>query len=56
MCNLGEMLTDEEVKDMIKSADMDGDGQVNFEGTSRMIWFLAIEAENLCDYLHWRYG
>ncbi|XP_033018426.1 uncharacterized protein LOC117054078 [Lacerta agilis] len=31
MTNLGEKLTDEEVEDMIKEADVDGDGQVNYE-------------------------
>lgn len=33
MTNLGEKLTDEEVEDMIKEADLDGDGLVNYEGT-----------------------
>ena len=33
MCNLGEKLTDDEVAAMIKEADMDGDGRVNYEGT-----------------------
>ena len=33
MANLGEKLTDEEVEEMIKEADLDGDGQVNFDGT-----------------------
>ncbi|XP_035213789.1 calmodulin-A-like isoform X1 [Stegodyphus dumicola] len=30
MTNLGEKLTDEEVDDMIKEADLDGDGLVNY--------------------------
>ena len=33
MTNLGEKLTDEEVDEMIKEGDIDGDGQVNYEGT-----------------------
>ena len=30
--NLGENLTDEEIAEMIKQADFDGDGVVNFKG------------------------
>jgi calmodulin len=33
MNNLGEKLSDEEVDDMIREADLDGDGMVNYEGT-----------------------
>ncbi len=34
MTNLGEKLTDDEVDDMIREADLDGDGQINYEGKS----------------------
>jgi calmodulin len=32
MANLGEKLTEQELDQMIKEADIDGDGQVNYEG------------------------
>lgn len=32
MTNLGERLTEEEVDDMIREADLDGDGMVNYDG------------------------
>ena len=31
MTNLGERLTDKQVDDMIKEADIDGDGHINYE-------------------------
>ena len=32
MFSLGEKLSDEELEEMIREADIDGDGQVNYEG------------------------
>ena len=33
MTNLGEKLTDDECDEMIREADLDGDGMVNYDGT-----------------------
>lgn len=38
MVNLGEKLTDDELKEMILEADIDGDGQVNYEGLCSNLW------------------
>lgn len=32
MTTLGEQLSDDEVENMIKEADVDGDGMINYEG------------------------
>ena len=37
MTNLGENLTDEEIEEMIKEADIDGDGLVNYEDFIKMM-------------------
>ncbi|KAL5988720.1 hypothetical protein ACLOJK_026821 [Asimina triloba] len=37
MINLGEELTDEEVNQMIREADVDGDGQVNYDEFVRIM-------------------
>ncbi|KAJ9682352.1 hypothetical protein PVL29_018299 [Vitis rotundifolia] len=37
MFNLGEALTDEEAEQMIREADFDGDGKVNYEEFVRMM-------------------
>lgn len=37
MTSLGERLSDAEVDDMIKEADTDGDGMVNYEGKHHFI-------------------
>lgn len=31
MTNLGEKLSDQEVEEMIREADTDGDGQINYD-------------------------
>ena len=37
MRNLGEEMTEDEVDEMIKEGDIDGDGQVNYEGKSTVL-------------------
>ncbi|CAM8911775.1 unnamed protein product [Rhodiola kirilowii] len=37
MINFGEKMTDEEVEQMIREADLDGDGQVNYEEFVKMM-------------------
>ena len=37
MANLGEKPTDEEVDEMIRAADVDGDGQINYEEFVKMM-------------------
>lgn len=37
MFNLGENMTDEEIDEMIRQADIDGDGQINYEEFVKMI-------------------
>ena len=35
--NLGEKLSEEEIEDMVKEADFDGDGQINYKEFVRMV-------------------
>ncbi len=45
MTNLGEKLTDEEVDEMIREADVDGDGQINYEEFVKMVRILTVSCE-----------
>lgn len=58
MTNLGEKLTDEEVDEMIREADIDGDGQVNYEGvlTFRMCSTLTLTQRSICLFPRIRYN
>lgn len=55
MTNLGEKLTQAEVDDMIKEADMDGDGMINYNGKQTFQIFLLliiIRFINIFFYIH----
>jgi hypothetical protein len=47
LCCTGEKLSDTEVDEMIREADVDGDGQINYEGASRPE-SRAIDRTNFC--------
>ena len=42
MASLGEKLTKSEIDEMIREADTDGDGQVNYEGSQTSCFFIII--------------
>jgi hypothetical protein len=48
MTNLGEKLSDEEVDEMIREADVDGDGQVNYEVRSWAVALLCAGGHSAC--------
>lgn len=46
MANLGEDLADEDVMSMIKEADKDGDGKINFSGKTELCKFFIFFSYN----------
>jgi calmodulin len=41
MTNLGEKLTDEEVDEMIREADVDGDGMINYDEFTKSMFSVS---------------
>ena len=48
MNNLGEPLTDQEVRSMIEEADLDGDGRINFQEFARQVTNLYVS--DICNH------
>ncbi len=42
MLELGVVLTDEDVRLMLKEADLDGDGRINYQGRTHFVTILSI--------------
>ena len=45
MTSLGEKLTEEEISEMMKEADLDGDGVINFDGNIiHHVYFIHVQS------------
>ena len=49
MNTLGEKLTNQEIDELIKEADIDGDGQINFEEFKKVMLVKRYSASNRSD-------
>ena len=47
LTSIGEKLTDAEFSDLIREADMDGDGSISFEGLSFFFYFMLDFSMNM---------
>ena len=47
MMNIGEKMSDDEVKEMMREADIDGDGQISYEGSFHIITKEFLEKRKL---------
>ena len=63
MTSLGEELTEEEVKEMIKEADIDGDGQVSYEDFKKIylsfekwLWHICLVMSLVYLIIHLRFS
>ena len=48
MTNYGEKLTDEDVDEIIREADIDGDGQINYEEFVRLMMAVSCYGQAIC--------
>ena len=51
MTNLGERLSEGEIDEMIREADCDGDGQINYEGALKPVLSLASQVSCIVAHL-----
>ena len=51
MQNLGEKLSDDDVKAMIREADMNGDGQIDYEGECSLYFHGYLQVKHSFEYI-----
>ena len=48
MMSLGEKLTDEELDEMMREADLNGDGQIDYEGERHKLYLFVKKSTKIC--------